>query len=62
MPRYHVYWTKTYYASGEYEIDAENEDEADRMALETLGDQEGSMQYNPDDDYIEVMEIASRTH
>jgi hypothetical protein len=61
MPRYHVHWCKTYYASGNYEIDADSPEEADRIAFETLGDQEGSIQYNPDDDYVEVMEIAPDT-
>lgn len=58
MKRYTVHWCKTYYASGDFEIDAEDEDEADRIADSMLGDQTGSMQYNPDDDYIEVMEIG----
>jgi hypothetical protein len=58
MPRYLVHWSKTYYVSGEYEIDAANEEEADRIALDTIGDQTGTSQYDPNEDYVEVMEIA----
>jgi hypothetical protein len=50
---YRVRWSKTYYASGFVEIDAESAALAEAIALENIGDYEGSMQYDPDGDLVE---------
>ena len=48
-----VRWSKTYYASGFVEIDAASAELAEATALESIGDYEGSMQYDPDGDLVE---------
>jgi len=55
MATYEVQWSKQYYASGHVEIEAENKEEAKKIAEERLGDYEGSMQYDPDGDHIFVL-------
>ena len=52
---YIITWTKTYYASGDFEILAKNEEDAIEKAKDQLGDMEGSMQYNPDGDIVEAI-------
>ena len=54
MKKYKVSWSKTYYASGEVEIEAESEEDARIIVEENSGDYEGSMQYDPNENYIEV--------
>ena len=54
MNKYTVAWCKTYYSHGTEEIPAENSEEAEKIALENIGDYEGSMQYDPNEDYIDV--------
>ena len=56
MKKYKISWCKTYYSSGEVEIEAESEEEAQIIAEENIGDYEGSMQYDPNENYIEVEE------
>ena len=51
---YKVSWCKTYYCHGEEEIQAESSEEAEKMALDKMGDYEGRMQYDPNEDYIDV--------
>ena len=51
---YTVSWCKTYYCHGEEEIQAESSEEAEKMALDKMGDYEGRMQYDPNEDYIDV--------
>lgn len=53
MPKYIVYWSKVYYASGEEVVEAESADEAEDIVRDNLGDYTGSMQYDPDSDYVE---------
>mgnify|MGYP003135488617 CR=1 FL=1 len=55
MPKYEVEWTKTYYASGHVEIEAESKEEAKEIAEEHIGDYEGSMQYDPSGDDVYVI-------
>ena len=56
MKKYKVSWSKTYYASGEVEVEATSRMDAELKVEEKIGDYEGSMQYNPDEDYVEVVE------
>ena len=50
---YRVRWSKTYYASGFVEIEAVSAELAEAIALFAIGDYEGSMQYDPDGDWVE---------
>ena len=62
MKKYKVTWSKTYYASGEVEVEAESEMDAEIIAEENAGDYEGSMQYDPNGDYVQVVgEVKSIT-
>jgi hypothetical protein len=61
MKKYKVSWTKTYYASGEVEVEATSRMDAELKVEENIGDYEGSMQYNPDEDYIDAVEVKSIT-
>ena len=51
--KFKIYWSKTYYASGTKEIEAESSEEALAIAKDQVGDYEGSLQYDPDKDYFE---------
>lgn len=53
--KYIVAWSKVYCASGAVEVEADNEEEAERIVDEQIGDYEGSMQYHPDENEIIVM-------
>ena len=55
MKKYKVDWSKTYHASGTVEIEAESEEDAQIIAEENIGDYEGSMQYDPNENYVEVV-------
>jgi len=57
MAKYEVEWSKTYYASGRVEIEANSKEEAKEAVLEHMGDYDGSMQYDADRDYVEAYEI-----
>ena len=51
--KYDVQWSKTYYISNVIEVDADSIEEAEKKVLDMIGDLEGSMQYDPDQDYVE---------
>tara|TARA_Y100000034_G_C6640841_1_gene280117 strand:- start:204 stop:461 length:258 start_codon:yes stop_codon:yes gene_type:complete len=57
MPKYTVAWTKTYYASDFVYIEAENKEEAKKIAEEHIGDynRPGPKTYDPDGDSIVVL-------
>jgi len=55
MTKYDVEWSKTYYASGRVEIEANNKEEAKEAVLEHMGDYEGNMQYDPDKNEVSVV-------
>ena len=57
MPKFRVTWTKTYYASGDVEVEAADKEAAERNVLERIGDFTGSMQYCPDSDYVEAAPV-----
>jgi len=54
MPKFAVDWTKTYYASGTVVVEADTEEEACDIVDDNIGDYTGSMQYDPNENYIEV--------
>jgi hypothetical protein len=60
MAKYMAYWSKAYYAGGEVEIEADSEEQAYEIAFDNIGDYEGSMQYDPHGDLIEVIARAAR--
>lgn len=60
MPKYDVEWSKTYYASGRVEIEANSKEDAKETVLERMGDYDGSMQYDADRDYVEAYETKER--
>ena len=51
--KYDVQWSKAYYISNVIEVDADSIEEAEKKVLDMIGDLEGSMQYDPDQDYVE---------
>ncbi|MBP72875.1 MAG: hypothetical protein CMA70_04745 [Euryarchaeota archaeon] len=55
MPIYEVEWTKTYYATGTIEIEASDEEAARRVACRHIGDYSGSLEWDDDDSYVEVI-------
>ena len=57
MPKYKVNYSKAYYMNGSLEIEADSPADAYNKMDDTIGDQEGSMNYYPDDNIIEVEEI-----
>ena len=56
MSKYKVAWSKTYHVSGEVEIEAVSEAHAVQRVEDEMGGYEGSMQYDPKYDYVEVVE------
>ena len=54
---YQVQWSKIYYRSGTEAITASSKEEAERLAKEQIGNWEGSSQYDPDGDEIDVTEV-----
>ena len=60
MPKYEVEWTKTYYASGVVEVEADHKDDAHDMVLDNIGDYEGSMQYDPSGDDVYVIRTKDK--
>jgi hypothetical protein len=57
MPKFEVYWVKNYYVTGTQNIEADSEDEAREEADNNIGDWEGSMQYDPDQNEIEISRL-----
>ena len=56
MPKYEVTWSKTYYASGLVEVEANSSKDAEDIVRDRMGDYEGSMQYDADKDFVESYE------
>jgi len=57
MKKYAVTWSKTYYAHGEKVVEANSRVEAEEMIEENIGDYEGSMQWNPNENTVEAFEL-----
>ena len=55
--KYDVQWSKTYYISNVIEVNAKSIEEAEKKVLDMIGDLEGSMQYDPNEDYVEAFEL-----
>ena len=55
--KFAVTWAKNYCAHGEEVIEANSRVEAEEIMNERIGDLQGSMQYLPDDNYIEAFEL-----
>lgn len=56
MKVYTVNWSKGYYAVGSQQIKAASADEAYEKLDEIIGDLEGSMHYDPEQNTIDVQE------
>ena len=54
MTSYKILWTKTYYTTGEFIVEATDEVEAEVQGHRLIGDQEGSLHYIPYENSIEV--------
>ena len=61
MPKYTVNWSKAYHACGFVEIEAKSKEEAKEIVLDSMGDYEGSMQYDADKDYAEAHEVVDNS-
>jgi len=53
--KYDVHWQKTYWERGITRIEANDNDEAEAIAYENMGDYEGSKYYDPDENVVEVV-------
>ena len=56
MKKYRVEWSKTYRRNGEEIVEAESEYEAEAIVRARLGDLEGSIQYDPEYDFVDAWE------
>ena len=54
MTSFTVTWSKTYYMTGEFNVEADDMFGAEVLAHCLIDDQEGSLDYNPCEDNIEV--------
>ena len=54
LTKFTVHWGKTYYSSGVVEVLALDEDSAINQVAESIGDYEGNLQYDPNEDFIEL--------
>tara|TARA_R110000824_G_scaffold3331_8_gene15798 strand:+ start:96 stop:317 length:222 start_codon:yes stop_codon:yes gene_type:complete len=57
MNKYSVRWSKTYHASGNVVVKAHSLADAEETVREQIGDYEGSMQYDADNDMVEAYKI-----
>jgi len=53
MKTYEIAWVKNYHMGNSVLIEAETEEEALEIARDNIGNYEGSMQYDPDEDWVE---------
>lgn len=53
--KYTISWSKTYVATGTVEIKADSHVEAMRQVADEIGDYEGSTQYRPEEDTVELL-------
>jgi len=56
MKTYRVYWTKRYFASGDLLVAADSEEHAQHIVNLKIGDLEGSLHYDPNEDEVEAIE------
>ena len=50
---YEIAWVKNYHIANSVPIEAKTEEEALEIARNNIGNYEGSMQYDPDEDWVE---------
>jgi len=55
--KYRISWSKVYRCTGTDEVEAKSETEARSIALDTMGDWEGSMQCGDDDQVDHIEEV-----
>ena len=55
MAKYKVDWSKTYHASGQVYVEADSIEEAEDYVYDNMGDYTGNTQYDPNEDYAEVV-------
>ena len=53
MKIYEIAWVKNYFATGSELISADSEEEALQVARDNMGDYEGSMEYTPEENWVE---------
>ena len=56
MAKYSIEWPKTYTSHGVFEIEADNESAAESVGFQLIGDQTGSLNYIPEEDYLCVLD------
>ena len=49
---YNVEWSKTYFVNGILEVSASSREEAEEQTRAILGDLVGSLEYDPEGDYV----------
>ena len=61
MPKYHIDWQKTYYETGEFEVEADSEEEARTLGLERMKnvDNDNGNYYADDKDMVDVSEVTA---
>ena len=55
--KYKAYWNKTYYMSGEVEVEANSKEEAHRLAFDKAQDIEGTLRGGEDNLTIDLVEL-----
>lgn len=62
MTKFAVDWSKTYVMCGQEIIEADSEGDAEQAVWDTLGDLEGNMNYDGNEDYVEVSGEVPNEH
>jgi len=57
MAKYDVDWTKAYFSHGSVEIEANSKAEAEAIVHDQMGDYEGSLDYNPEENYVSATKV-----
>jgi hypothetical protein len=57
MKKYRAYWMKRYFMSGVLVVNADSEGHAQHIVNLKIGDLEGSMQWIPEANEIDVLEV-----
>lgn len=55
--KYKAYWSKTYYMSGEVEVEASSKEEAHRLAFDEAQDLEATLRGGEDNLTIDLVEL-----
>ena len=57
MAKYDVDWTKAYFSHGSVEIEANSKAEAEKIVHDQMDDYEGSLDYNPEENYVSATKV-----